>query len=102
MKLSEMREILNARGIQLTNSLGQNFLHDANQLARIAALGELCPSDQVLEIGPGLGPLTELLRASGAKALGIEEDRRCFGSLRGRFATFPNVGRRQDGALPCL
>ena len=38
MKLSEMRDLLSARGIQLTKSLGQNFLHDANQLERIAAL----------------------------------------------------------------
>jgi hypothetical protein len=35
MKLSEMREVLTRRDIQLTKSLGQNFLHDANQLQKI-------------------------------------------------------------------
>ena len=54
MKYSEIREILNSHGIQLTKSLGQNFLHDANQLEKIAAAAELTPEDQVLEIGPGL------------------------------------------------
>ena len=61
MKLSEMREILERDGIQLTKSLGQNFLHDGNQLRRIADAAELSHADKVLEIGPGLGPLTELL-----------------------------------------
>ena len=61
MKLNDMRDILAARGIQLTKSLGQNFLHDQNQLRRIAAAAALSPDDRILEIGPGLGPLTEVL-----------------------------------------
>ena len=55
MKPSEMRELLDRRGIQLTKSLGQNFLHDVHQLERIVALAELSAADKVLEIGPGLG-----------------------------------------------
>ena len=35
MKLSEMRQTLNQRGLQLTRSLGQSFLHDGNQIRRI-------------------------------------------------------------------
>ena len=61
MKLRDMREILAKRDIQLTKSLGQNFLHDQNQLRRIVDAAELSKADKVLEIGPGLGPLTELL-----------------------------------------
>lgn len=102
MKLTEMREILNTRGIQLTKSLGQNFLHDANQLARIAGLGELSSRDKILEIGPGLGPLTELLLASGAKVFAIEKDRRFIDILRERFANFPNFDLLQDDALAYL
>ena len=102
MKLSEMREILAARGIQLTKSLGQNFLHDANQLARIAALGELASSDSVLEVGPGLGPLTELLLDSGAHVLAIEKDRRLVELLRARFAAKPNFELLHDDALDYL
>ena len=102
MKLSEMRELLSSRGIQLTKSLGQNFLHDANQLAKIAALGGLAPADRVLEIGPGLGPLTELLLQSGARVLAIEKDRRFIDLLRERFAAFPKFELLNDDALAYL
>lgn len=102
MKLSEMREILAARGIQLTKSLGQNFLHDANQLAKIASLGALTAADKILEIGPGLGPLTELLLASGAKVFAIEKDRRLVDILRERFAAYPNFDLLCDDALAYL
>ena len=74
MKLTEMKRLLAARGIRLTKSLGQNFLHDANQLQRIVAAAELSKSDRVLEIGPGLGPLTELLLAQAGEVLAIEKD----------------------------
>jgi 16S rRNA (adenine1518-N6/adenine1519-N6)-dimethyltransferase len=80
-----MRELLAARGIQLTKSLGQNFLHDANQLRRIVAAAELSEPDKVLEIGPGLGPLTELLLKNAGELLAIEKDARLVEVLRERF-----------------
>jgi len=86
MKLTEMREILAARDLQLTKSLGQNFLHDENQIRRIVAAAELQPGDRVLEIGPGLGPLTEPLTREAAEVLAIEMDRRLVEVLRERFA----------------
>ena len=85
MKLSEMRELLDRRGIQLTKSLGQNFLHDAHQLERIVAAAALTPADPVLEIGPGLGPLTELLLARADRVLAIEKDARLVEVLTERF-----------------
>ena len=85
MKLSDMRELLSERGIQLTKSLGQNFLHDQNQLRRIVAAAELAAKDRVLEIGPGLGPLTELLVETAGHVLAIEKDARLVEVLRGRF-----------------
>jgi 16S rRNA (adenine1518-N6/adenine1519-N6)-dimethyltransferase len=87
MKLSDMREILAKRDIQLTKSLGQNFLHDANQLQKIIAAAELSKTDKVLEIGPGLGPLTELLLEKAGEVLAIEMDRRLVEVLRERFNT---------------
>ncbi|HEV2318616.1 MAG TPA: 16S rRNA (adenine(1518)-N(6)/adenine(1519)-N(6))-dimethyltransferase RsmA, partial [Verrucomicrobiae bacterium] len=84
MKLNEMRETLASRGIQLTKSLGQNFLHDQNQLRRIVEAAQLCPGDKVLEIGPGLGPLTELLLEKAGHVLAIEKDIRLSGILRER------------------
>jgi 16S rRNA (adenine1518-N6/adenine1519-N6)-dimethyltransferase len=91
MKLSEMRDLLAKRDIQLTKSLGQNFLHDANQLERIAAAGKLTTSDKVLEIGPGLGPLTELLLAQAGEVFAIEKDARLIPVLEERFGSKLNL-----------
>lgn len=99
MKLSEMRELLERRGIQLTKSLGQNFLHDANQLEKIAALAQLKPGDNVLEIGPGLGPLTEVLLNSGAHVRAVEKDHRLCPILQDRFGSRPNFELREADAL---
>ena len=85
MTLTEMRAWLAKRDIQLTRSLGQNFLHDANQLRRIVEAAELRSSDKVLEIGPGLGPLTELLVAKAGEVLAIEMDARLVEVLCERF-----------------
>jgi 16S rRNA (adenine1518-N6/adenine1519-N6)-dimethyltransferase len=92
VKLTEMRDILAVRGIQLTKSLGQNFLHDANQLRRIVAAAELSRRDRVLEIGPGLGPLTELLLANGGEVLAIEKDARLVAFLRERWGADLPIG----------
>lgn len=86
MKLTDMREVLAARGIQLTKSLGQNFLHDHNQLRRIIDAAELSGHDQVLEIGPGLGPLTELLLENAGHVLAVEKDARLVTVLRERLS----------------
>ena len=85
MKLNEMRDVLAGRGIQLTRSLGQNFLHDQNQLRRIVDAAELSKKDKVLEIGPGLGPLTTLLLENAGKVLAIEKDARLLAVLGERF-----------------
>jgi SAM-dependent methyltransferase len=87
MKLSDMREVLAKRDIQLTKSLGQNFLHDAHQLQRIVDAAELTKADKVLEIGPGLGPLTELLLERAGEVLAIETDARLVAVLQERFSS---------------
>lgn len=102
MKFSEIRELLDRYGLRLTKSLGQNFLHDANQLKKIAMQGELAPSDQVLEIGPGLGPLTVLLIHSGANVLAIELDARFIPILRSRFADATNFELRQGDGVDLM
>jgi 16S rRNA (adenine1518-N6/adenine1519-N6)-dimethyltransferase len=85
MTLTEMRSLLAKRDIQLTRSLGQNFLHDGNQLRRIVDAAEIQPTDKVLEIGPGLGPLTELLLEKAGEVLAIEMDARLVDFLCARF-----------------
>jgi 16S rRNA (adenine1518-N6/adenine1519-N6)-dimethyltransferase len=85
MKLTEIRELLTRHDIQLTKSLGQNFLHDAHQLERIVAAAKLTPTDSVLEIGPGLGPLTNLLLQKAGRVLAVEKDARLVPILQERF-----------------
>jgi len=105
VKLSEIRTVLAERGIQLTKSLGQNFLHDTNQLARIVREAEVASGDQVLEIGPGLGPLTELLLANARHVLAIEKDRRLVEFLAATYAREIKAGRlalRLEDALEFL
>lgn len=85
MTLTDMRRLLDERSILLTKSLGQNFLHDGNQLRRIVAAAELQPTDRVLEIGPGLGPLTELLLPEAGEVFAIEKDERMAKVVSERF-----------------
>jgi 16S rRNA (adenine1518-N6/adenine1519-N6)-dimethyltransferase len=86
MTLTEMREWLVKRDIQLTRSLGQNFLHDQNQLRHIVSVADIRRTDKILEIGPGLGPLTELLLEPAGEVLAIEMDGRLVEVLEDRFA----------------
>ena len=102
MNLGEMKRILAERDLMLTRSLGQNFLHDGNQLRRIIAAAELAPTDHVLEIGPGLGPLTELLLEKSGEVLAIEKDRRLVEFLRERFAGNPKLRLVHADALEYL
>jgi 16S rRNA (adenine1518-N6/adenine1519-N6)-dimethyltransferase len=99
MKLTAMRELLAKHDIQLTKSLGQNFLHDGNQLRRIVDAAELKPTDKVLEIGPGLGPLTELLLEAADEVLAIELDARLVDILCERFGAEKQKDEQLANAL---
>ncbi len=108
MTLSEMRQRLDQGGIQLTKSMGQNFLHDVHHLERIVAAADLGPGDAVLEIGPGLGPLTEHLLKRAGMVVAIEKDARLVKALEERFrvahtTSLPaNLETRQTGETPTL
>ena len=91
MRLGDMRAVLSERNIQLTKSLGQNFLHDANQLQRIVDAAEVGPEDYILEIGPGLGPLTALLAKRAKRVLAVEMDLRLVKYLQERFKDQANL-----------
>ena len=102
MTLNEMKQLLAAGDITLTKSLGQNFLHDGNQVRRIVDAAELTGEDQVLEIGPGLGPLTEVLIEKARAVLAIEKDLRLVDLLRSRFRSAANLVLVHDDALDYL
>ena len=102
MKPSELRHLLAASGLRLTKALGQNFLHDANQLRRIVAAAELRGGDRVLEIGPGLGPLTERLLGAAGEVLAIEKDTRVAALLEARLGSHPKLRLIRADALEYL
>jgi 16S rRNA (adenine1518-N6/adenine1519-N6)-dimethyltransferase len=73
---------LRAHHITPSRSLGQNFVVDPNTVRRIARLAQVGPSDQVLEIGAGLGALTVALAQTGAAVVALEFDTRLIEPLR--------------------
>jgi len=102
MKLSEIRNILREEDIQLTKSLGQNFLHDQHQLQKIVALAQIEPNDQILEIGPGLGPLTEPLLKAAGHVTAIEKDHRLIDLLKLKFANHSHFSLQHADALQLI
>ena len=79
MKLSEIGATLREIRVSPVKTLGQNFLHDRNLARWIVEKAELTPEDYVVEIGPGLGALTEFVLESGASVLAIEKDQTARG-----------------------
>ncbi len=70
------RELLSKLGHHPRRSLGQNFLVDANIVGKSLRMGGIEPDDKVVEIGPGLGTLTEALLQRGVEVWAVEQDAR--------------------------
>lgn len=66
--------LLKEYGIKPSKSLGQNFLMDDVHLARVADAAEINSTDEVLEIGPGLGSLTRHLAIAAKRVVAVELD----------------------------
>jgi 16S rRNA (adenine1518-N6/adenine1519-N6)-dimethyltransferase len=78
---SETKAILRRYDIHLTKRLGQHFLIDANILDKEIAAAGLTPDDTVLEIGPGIGTLTEALAGHAGRVVAVEYDNRFISVL---------------------
>ncbi len=72
-------------GITANKKLGQNFLIDENVIDTIANVSEISRDDLVIEIGPGLGTLTDKLLQKAGKVIAIELDERMITILKERF-----------------
>jgi 16S rRNA (adenine1518-N6/adenine1519-N6)-dimethyltransferase len=84
--------------------LGQNFLRDRAFLARILAAGAVGPDDEILEIGPGTGVLTDALAAAAGKVVAVELDDALYDLLAARYANDEQVQIVHANALgfdPC-
>jgi len=75
MHTSELRFLLDEMGKRPNKRLGQNFLIDQSVVHAALEAGEVQKGDVVLEVGPGLGVLTEALLEQGANVVAIEKDR---------------------------
>ena len=79
------RALLDRHGLRAKKSWGQNFLGDEAILDGIARLAVERPGEVVIELGSGLGHLTERLLAHGARVVAVERDRDMAQVLRGEF-----------------
>ncbi len=86
MKLSEIHSVLRSYKLSPNQRFGQHFLHDENLARWIVSSAEISFHNRVLEIGPGLGSLTEFFLESGAEVIAIEIDKGFVNFLRERFS----------------
>lgn len=89
--LAELKRYLKENNLWLKKSLGQNFLVNHGVLEEIIKAADIKPTDTILEIGPGVGTLTEELAQKAKLVLAIEKDRKLCELLRQRFKNRKNV-----------
>ncbi len=83
--------ILRRFNLHADKKLGQNFLIREDIVRRIAAAAELKEGDAVLEIGPGIGTLTQALAETGADVTAVELDRRLLPVLEKTLEGYDNI-----------
>ncbi len=96
---AETRALLAEEGLAPRKHLGQNFLVDRKVVARMLDLAAIGPSEAVVEIGPGLGALTDGLATRAARLYVVEYDRGLCVVLRRKFADTPAVRIIEGDAL---
>lgn len=88
---SVTRHIMKAFNLRASKRLGQNFLVDANIVKGIVEAVGAKPGDRILEIGPGIGTLTQGLAESGAEVTAVELDKKLPAVLAETLAGYNNV-----------
>ena len=88
---SRTREILQKHGFSFKKSLGQNFLTEPNILQKIVATAEIDKQTNVIEVGPGIGALTEHLARAAHQVLAFEIDDRLISVLADTLSPYDNI-----------
>ena len=91
MNRTTIQSTLAGLGTRPIRSLGQNFLHDAEAASFIVGLLELKPEDHLVEVGPGLGALTEYAVGRCASVALVEKDGRLVEFLKEKYGGKPGV-----------
>lgn len=94
----EVRAYLRDIGFTPSKSMGQNFLIDAHMRDLILDASEVGPDDHVIEVGPGLGVMTEGLLERAASVLAIELDTRLVDHLQNHLGPHPKLEIRNQDA----
>ena len=98
---SEVRALLTQLDFHPSRLLGQNFLIDRNILNILLDAAELQAADEVVEVGPGLGVLTDALLERVAAVTAVEKDNRLAPHLRERLAGHPKLTLIHSDILDC-
>lgn len=88
---SELIELLKRENLWAKKRFGQNFLVNPEVLQKIVRAAEITPKDNIVEIGPGLGILTEQLATNAQKVTSIELDQEIIPTLKKNIETHKNV-----------
>ena len=88
---SVTKAVLERHGFTFKKSFGQNFLTDTNILQKIVDTAEIDKTVNVIEIGPGIGALTEFLAENAAEVMAFEIDDRLVPILADTLRDFDNV-----------
>lgn len=88
---SRTREILQKHGFSFKKSLGQNFLTEPNILQKIVGTAEIDEHTNVIEVGPGIGALTEHLARAAHQVLAFEIDDRLIPVLEDTLSPYDNI-----------
>lgn len=94
-------ELLGMEGIHPRKAMGQNFLVDGNILRIITTAANLSPDDVILEVGPGLGALTQVLVEECGLVFAVENDPRLVRVLGREFGDAENLVLVEEDAMKC-
>ncbi len=97
--LAATRHILKTFDLRASKRLGQNFLIDSSVVQKIVDAAEISEGDEVLEIGPGIGTLTQGLLEAGAKVTAVELDKKLPAVLEKTLEGYENFKLIQDDIL---
>lgn len=84
-------EVLQKHGFHFQKKFGQNFLIDTGVLDRIIAAAQITRKDCVLEIGPGIGTMTQYLAESAREVVAVEIDKALIPILEDTLSAYDNV-----------
>ena len=96
---SATRHILKTFNLRASKRLGQNFLIDSEVVKKIVEAAEISEGEEVLEIGPGIGTLTQELLEVGAKVTAVELDKKLPAVLAETLAGYENFNLIQGDIL---